>query len=289
MSFIDDHKEENGIEPICAVLPIAPSTYYRHKYLEKHPEARSARAKRDEALCETISEVWTKNRRVFGVRKVWRRLRRTTGSGSLYGGPPNAPAGPARRDPRQGAEDNDPCGGTPFGFGTAGVQSRPAEPTVGIGLDVRSHLAGFCVCSLRHRCLLTADLGMAGIPLLADGSGASVGSKGDSYDNALAETVIGLYKTELIQLQRPWRNLEHVELETLGWISWFNRDRLMERLDWLTPIKYEAEYDRETTQANVARVREPSLRQNRGDSPCLEIRTNTISAFDGTQVAGLDQ
>ena len=77
VSFIDDHKEENGIEPICAVLPIAPSTYYRHKYLEKHPETRSARAKRDEALCETISEVWTKNRRVFGVRKVWRRLRRT--------------------------------------------------------------------------------------------------------------------------------------------------------------------------------------------------------------------
>ena len=125
MSFIDDHKEENGIEPICAVLPIAPSTYYRHKYLEKHPEARSARAKRDEALCETISEVWTKNRRVFGVRKVWRRLRRTQPEVARCTVAPNAPAVPARRDPRQGAEDNDPCpgGGTPFGLNLIGLSS----------------------------------------------------------------------------------------------------------------------------------------------------------------------
>jgi transposase InsO family protein len=76
VSFIDEEKEEYGVEPICRVLPIAPSTYHRHKYLEAHPEERSDRAKRDETLREVIREVWKANRRVYGARKVWRRLRR---------------------------------------------------------------------------------------------------------------------------------------------------------------------------------------------------------------------
>jgi transposase InsO family protein len=77
----------------------------------------------------------------------------------------------------------------------------------------------------------------------------SVGSVGDSYDNAMAESVIGLYKTELIRHEGPWRNLEHVELATLGWVSWFNKERLLEPIGWVSPIEYEEQYYREAAQA----------------------------------------
>jgi putative transposase len=71
---------------------------------------------------------------------------------------------------------------------------------------------------------------------------ASVGSKGDSYDNALAESFNGLYKTELIHRKGPWRNVEHVEWATLNYISWFNNRRIHESLDYVTPIEFEAHY-----------------------------------------------
>lgn len=71
---------------------------------------------------------------------------------------------------------------------------------------------------------------------------ASVGSRGDSYDNALAESVIGLFKTEVIRQQGPWRGLEHVEYATLDWVHWFNTERLLEPLGYLPPAEFEAQY-----------------------------------------------
>ena len=71
---------------------------------------------------------------------------------------------------------------------------------------------------------------------------ASVGSKGDSYDNALAESFNGLYKTELIYRQGPWRNVEHVEWETLKYVDWFNNRRIHESLDYVPPVEFEAAY-----------------------------------------------
>ena len=71
---------------------------------------------------------------------------------------------------------------------------------------------------------------------------ASVGSRGDSYDNALAETVHGLYKTELINRRQPWRSLEQVELATAGWVDWWNNRRLHSGTDHLPPAEYEALY-----------------------------------------------
>jgi len=70
----------------------------------------------------------------------------------------------------------------------------------------------------------------------------SVGRRGDSYDNALAETIIGLYKTEVIYHEGPWRGLEHVELATLAWVSWYNTVRLMEPLGYVSPVEFEATY-----------------------------------------------
>ena len=81
----------------------------------------------------------------------------------------------------------------------------------------------------------------------------SVGSRGDSYDNALAETVIGLFKTEVIHRCGPWRGLEDVELATLEWVWWFNERRLLEPLGYLPPAEYEdAFYRRQEAHATEA-------------------------------------
>ena len=75
----------------------------------------------------------------------------------------------------------------------------------------------------------------------------SVGSRGDSYDNALAETINGLYKTELIHRRGPWKTREAVEIATLGWVSWFNHHRLMEGLGYIPPAEAEENYYRQLT------------------------------------------
>lgn len=76
VSFIDLHRGEYGVEPICTVLPIAPSTYYAHKARAADPTLRPGRAKRDESLAVDIERVWHEHRSVYGARKVWRQLRR---------------------------------------------------------------------------------------------------------------------------------------------------------------------------------------------------------------------
>jgi transposase InsO family protein len=74
------------------------------------------------------------------------------------------------------------------------------------------------------------------------GIAPSVGSRGDSYDNALAESIIGLFKTEVIQRQGPWRHLEAVEFATLEWVDWFNHRRLLEPIGYVPPAEYEARF-----------------------------------------------
>jgi len=73
---------------------------------------------------------------------------------------------------------------------------------------------------------------------------ASVGSVGDSYDNALAESVIGLFKTEVIRRRGPWRGIEDVEYAVLEWVSWFNTQRLLEPIGYLPPAEYEEDFHR---------------------------------------------
>ncbi len=69
-----------------------------------------------------------------------------------------------------------------------------------------------------------------------------VGAVGHSYDNALAETINGLYKTEIIRPNGPWRNLEEVEFATLEWVGWFNHRRLLEQIGDIPPAEFEAMY-----------------------------------------------
>jgi putative transposase len=76
VAFIDDHRKTYGVEPICRVLPIAPSTYFRHKSHQANPTWRSVRSQRDDELCAIIRRIWTENHQVYGPRKVWRQMGR---------------------------------------------------------------------------------------------------------------------------------------------------------------------------------------------------------------------
>jgi putative transposase len=88
----------------------------------------------------------------------------------------------------------------------------------------------------------TARLAEAGIA-------PSVGSRGDSYDNAMAESIIGLFKTEVIQRKGPWRYLEAVEFATLTWVDWFNTRRLLQPIGYMPPAEYEARYSQQLREA----------------------------------------
>jgi putative transposase len=88
--------------------------------------------------------------------------------------------------------------------------------------------------------------------LADEGAVTSVGSKGDSYDNALAETVNGLYKTELIRARGPWRTADAVELATAAWVSWWNKQRLHEACGYLPPAEFEAAYHQRQATSEAA-------------------------------------
>jgi putative transposase len=92
------------------------------------------------------------------------------------------------------------------------------------------------------------------------GAVTSVGSRGDSYDNALAETIIGRYKTELIHRRGPWKGLDQVEYATLEWVDWFNHRRLLEPIGHVPPAEYEAAYHRREDPSPTVGLKDPSLR-----------------------------
>jgi len=94
----------------------------------------------------------------------------------------------------------------------------------------------------------------------AAGAVCSVGSRGDSYDNALAETIIGLFKTELIRNRGPWKNLDEVEYATLEWVDWFNYRRLLEPIGDIPPAEFEADYWAKETPENTEVLKQTSLR-----------------------------
>src|SRR5450756_2190492 len=95
------------------------------------------------------------------------------------------------------------------------------------------------------------------------GAVTSVGSRGDSYDNALAESVIGLFKTELIRKQGPWKNLDDVEFATLEWVDWFNHRRLLEPIGNIPPAELEEEYHRQAALREQEALKQLSLHNTR--------------------------
>lgn len=304
VDFVEKHRDEYGVEPICEVLPIAPSTYYEAKARERRPERRPLRVHRDDRLIELMAQLWAENFEVYGVRKMWKALKRQ--------GESVARCTVTRLMRRMGLSGavrgrrfvhttvTDETAQRPADLVTRQfVATRPnqlwvADLTyvatwrgfvyVSFVIDVfsgrivgwrassslRSDLAldaleqalydrpiaeserlihhsdrGVQYLSIRY----TDRLGEAGIE-------PSVGSKGDSYDNAMAESVIGLFKTEVIRKRGPWRGIEDVEFATLTWVAWYNTTRLLERIGYVPPAEFEqAYYERQSPQPEMTELR----------------------------------
>jgi putative transposase len=298
IAFIDVHRAVYGVEPICRVLPIAPSTYHAHVARRTDPAKASSRARRDAVLRDEIERVWAENFRVYGVRKVWRQLRREGVDvarctvarlmreiglqGVVRGKAPKttvsdrtAPC-PLDRVNRQFRVDGPnrlwvsdlTYVATWAGFVyVAFVIDAFARRIVGWRVSRSAH-AAFVLDALEQalherRPFRTAlvhhsDRGSQYVSIkyterLAEvGIEPSVGSVGDSYDNALAETVIGLFKAEVIHRRGPWRGLEPVEFATLEWVDWFNTRRLLEPIGNIPPAEAEARHFAEIDAAAMA-------------------------------------
>ena len=301
IAYIDANRDRFGVEPICQVLPIAPSTYHAAK---RRP--LSARALRDQELKAEIARVHAEHFGVYGARKVWRQLHREGIAVArctverLMGG--LGLEGVRRGKPRR-TTTPDPTAARPADLverdfsATRPNQLWVADLTyvatwsgfvyVAFVIDAFSRfLVGWQASrSLRTDLALDAlemaiwrrqaqleglvhhsDRGSQYLAIryterLADaGAVTSVGSRGDSFDNALAETIIGLYKTELIRRRGPWKGIDQVEYATLEWVDWFNHRRLLEPIGHLPPAEFEAAFHRQEDPSYPARLKQPSLR-----------------------------
>ena len=294
--FIDLHRETYGVEPICAVLPIAPSTYHEWKRRERDPSRRPARTQRDEALRPEIQRVWEATRRRYGGKKVWRELLR---EGRVVARCTVARVYKAMglrgvvRGRRVVTTIPEPLAHRPQDLVQRNfTATRPNQlwvsdltyvPTwrgfvyVAFVTDAFSRrIVGWrATTSLRTDLALDAleqalydretdgplvhhsDRGSQYLAirytdrLLEAGIESSVGSRGDAYDNALAETINGLYKTEVIHHLGPWKGLEDVEYATLEWVAWYNSQRLMEPLGYVPPAEYEEQYHQQYHRAQA--------------------------------------
>jgi len=287
IAFIDDHRAEHGVEPICRMLPIAPSTYYDHLAKRAEPSRKSKRARQDDALRPEIRRVFEENYRVYGVRKVWRQLRREgfdvarctvarlmkdLGLKGVIRGKPVRTTVPDRSAPcpldRVNRQFRVPAPNmlwvsdftyvaTWQGFvHVAFVIDAFARRIVGWRVSRTAH-AGFVLDALEQAVhqrrpgaglVHHSDRGSQYLSIryterLAEaGIEPSVGSVGDSYDNALAETINGLFKAEVIHRRGPWRSSEAVEFATLEWVDWFNNRRLLEPIGNVPPAEAEAAF-----------------------------------------------
>jgi putative transposase len=291
VSFIDRHRDQFGVEPICEVLKIAPSSYYAHK-----ARPPSARAVADEQLKLEVARVYKANFEVYGAEKLWRqlgregirvgrdrvaRLMRELGIRGVVRGAKRrttTPADPANRP--ADLVNRDFTAREPNRLWVADLTYVPTWAGfcyAAFIIDAYSRtIVGWRVATTLRATLALDALEMAiwarqdasldalvhhsdrGVQYLSvrytqrladEGAVASVGSKGDSYDNALAEAVNSLYKAELIGRHGPWRTASQVELATLAWVQWWNQRRLHGALDHIPPAEHEARYYREHQQS----------------------------------------
>ena len=298
MDYIDEHKHEFGVEPICATLSaagtqIAPSTYYASK--QRPP---SARAVHDEQLKVEISRVHTENYGVYGIRKVHAQLVREGVLGAsgrrpisrcttqrlmkdlglrgisrakgprttVAGSGPDSRPDLVERQFRADAPDQlwvaditycRTFAGWVYAAFVIDVFSRRvvgwqlskslrtdlALDALEMGIWTRDH-AGQAVSGLTHH----SDKGVQYVAIryterLAEaGAAASVGSTGDSYDNALAEAFNSLFKAELVRNRGPWKNIDDLEIATAEYIDWFNHRRLHGEIGMIPPVELEDTY-----------------------------------------------
>ena len=289
IDFIDDQRKAYGVEPICKVLPIAPSAYHAHVAGRRDPSRLSTRVRRDAVLKVEVRRVFGENFGVYGVRKVWRqmkregvyvarctvaRLMRDLGLQGVIRGKPvrttvSDKAAPCPLDlvnrqfraPRPNVLwlSDFTYVATWQGFVyVAFIIDAYARRIVGWRVSRTAH-AGFVLDALEQALHERRPLQGGGLVHHSDrgsqyvsikyterlaeaGIEPSVGTVGDSYDNALAETINGLYKAEVIHRRGPWRSFEAVEFATLEWVDWFNTRRLLEPIGNIPPAEAEERY-----------------------------------------------
>lgn len=293
MGFIDAHRKDLGIEPICHELAIAPSSYHTHAARLADASKRSARARRDDALRAQIERVHAASFGLYGSRKIWHQMRRegikvakctverlmrTMGLAGMRRGKKTIttvsnPKAPCPLDKANRAFKVSRPNGlwvvdftyvhTWAGFVyVAFVIDAFARRIVGWKVST-SATAGFVLDALEqaiHARRPSAEDGLIhhsdrGVQYFAMNYTQrlaeadlvpSVGSVGDSYDNALAETINGLYKAEVIWRRRSWPNASSVEMATLHWVDWFNNHRLFGPIGHIPPAEAEANYQAAT-------------------------------------------
>ena len=289
ISFIDEHRSVFGVEPICRLLPIAPSTYYENVAKRLDVDRLSVRARSDIGLKIEIRRVFNENFQVYGVRKVWRQLQREgydiarctvarlMRSMSLQGiirGKPvrttfSDKAAPSPLD-RVNRQFKAPAPNRLWVSDFTYVATWQGFVYVAFVIDVFARrIVGWRASRTAHASFVPGALEQAlhdrrpvhggglvhhsdrGVQyvsiryserLAEAGIEPSVGSVGDSYDNALAETINGLYKAEVIHRRGPWRNFQAVEFATLEWVDWFNHRRLLEPIGNIPPAEAEEGY-----------------------------------------------
>jgi len=299
IAFIDDHRQTHGIEPICKVLPIAPSTYHDHAAKRADPSKLSARARRDGALKGEVRRVFEENFHVYGARKVWRQLKREGKAvarctvarlmkamglqGAIRGKPIRTThqdkAVPCPLD-RVNREFKAPAPNVLWVSDFTYVSTWTGFVYVAFVIDVYARrIVGWRASRTAHASFVLDALEQAihdrrpvrggGLVHHSDrgsqylsikyterlkeaGVEPSVGSVGDSYDNALAETINGLYKAEVIHRRGPWRSFESVEFATLEWVDWFNNRRLLEPIGNIPPAEAELRYYATMDEADIA-------------------------------------
>lgn len=287
VDFIEQHRHQYGVEPICRVLPISPSTYYEQIARRRDPSRRPQRQVRDEQICNEIRLVRIDEAEVYGAKKTWlelgrqdvqvarctvERLMRSMGLKGTTRGPDPVTTNPDAKDERpEDLVDREFHADGPNQLWVADftyVRTWTGFVYTAFVFDVFSRwIVGWQVASRMSKGMVLDALEMAlharelspglihhsdngsqylaidyGSRLRDEGILPSTGTVGDSYDNAMAETLIGLYKTELIRKRGPWRNREDVELATLKWVDWFNNKRLMGPLGHIPPKEFEAKW-----------------------------------------------
>lgn len=256
--FIEDHRAVFGVEPICRVLPIAPSTFYAHEAVRRNPELASKRLRRDAQLKDEIRRVWEENHEVYGARKVWQALLREQLSvarctverlmkamgiqGAVRGQPVITTNQNTALPCPEDKVNREFCALRPNQLWVSDftyVPTRRGTAYVALITDVFARrIVGWKVATsmttplvldaleqaIHQRCpgetdalIHHSDRGSQYLSIryterLAEaGIDASVGSAGDSYDNALAETMFRLFKTEVVNRIGPWGSWRELE------------------------------------------------------------------------------
>jgi putative transposase len=288
VAYVDQYRDEFGVEPICRTLEMAPSTYYAAKRREVAP---SARALRDAVMMQVLMGLWVANRKVYGADKLWKAARRAGHDidrdatarlmrlMAIRGVSRRRKVFTTRADPDAARApdlvNRDFTADQPNALWTTDLTYVPTRSGMAyvcfivdafsrmiVGWRVASHMRTDMVLDALEMARLSRGAGrLVGLVAHSDagsqytsvrfterldeiGARPSIGTVADSYDNALAESVNGLYKAECVYGPDAtgWDDVDELEFATLSWVHWFNHERLHGHCHDVPPVEFEAAF-----------------------------------------------